>query len=71
MASDRSVRVWYEQSGGTDEILRPTLVVVNGRSYRKLTETTFGKRRNAGAEAAGLEERRGMYTYTTGRGVDT
>jgi len=32
---------------GAEEILRPTLVTVSGRCYRKLTETTFGKRKDA------------------------
>ena len=31
-------------SGGVEEILRPTIVVSNGRSYRKLTEIEFGRR---------------------------
>ena len=40
-------RVHYQHGSGTEEILRPTLVTVNGRCYRKLTETTFGKRKDA------------------------
>ena len=39
-------------SGGVEEILRPTLVVSGGRSYRKLTDVEFGRR-------AGSRERRG------------
>ncbi|CAI8013503.1 hypothetical protein GBAR_LOCUS8551 [Geodia barretti] len=31
-------------SGGVEEILRPTLVVSGGRSYRKLTDVEFGRR---------------------------
>ena len=31
-------------SGGVEEILRPTLVVSGGRSYRKLTDIEFGRR---------------------------
>lgn len=44
---DRHHRVHYQHGSGAEEILRPTLVTVSGRCYRKLTETTFGKRKDA------------------------
>ena len=38
--------VSYQQGSGTDEVLRPTLMVVSdGRSYRKLTDVNFGPKR--------------------------
>ena len=40
-----SSRVSYQHpSGGASEILRPTLVVSGGRSYRKLTDVRFGRK---------------------------
>ena len=39
------VHVHYQPGlSGAQEILRPTLVNVNGRSYRKLTGIAFGKK---------------------------
>lgn len=35
---------YQHSSGGVEEILRPTLVVSGGRSYRKLTDVEFGRR---------------------------
>ena len=35
---------YQHASGGVDEILRPTLIVSAGRSYRKLTDIEFGRR---------------------------
>lgn len=46
-------RVHYEQSGGVDEILQPTLVVVDGRHYRKVTEVEFGRRGQRGGGGGG------------------
>ena len=44
-ASPSAVSITYRPAvGGADEILRPTLVTTTGRSYRKLTDITFGKR---------------------------
>ena len=38
------VRVHYQPGlSGAQEILRPTLVNIDGHSYRKLTGITFGK----------------------------
>lgn len=38
--------------GGSDETLRPTLMTVSdGRSYRKMTEATFGPKRKEGGTA--------------------
>ena len=42
MASDGSV--FYDDSGNSADILKPTLVVVDGRSYRKFTDESFGRR---------------------------
>lgn len=44
-------------SGGVEEILRPTLVVSGGRSYRKLTDIEFGKRPNDRKNRAGRRGR--------------
>ena len=43
-----SRRVHYEQSSGVDEILQPTVVVVDSRRYRKVTEVEFGRRGQRG-----------------------
>ena len=44
-ATDSPSTVSYQlASGGVEEILRPTLVVSGGRSYRKLTDLEFGRR---------------------------
>ena len=38
--------VSYQHGSGTDEVLRPTLMAVSdGRSYRKMTESSFGPKR--------------------------
>lgn len=38
--------VSYQDGSGADEVLRPTLMTVSdGRSYRKITEATFGPER--------------------------
>ena len=41
--SDTAVS-YQHASGGVEEILRPTLIVSGGRSYRKLTDIEFGRR---------------------------
>ena len=44
-ASPSAISITYRPPvGGADEILRPMLVTTTGRSYRKLTDITFGKR---------------------------
>ena len=42
-ASSASVS-YQHASGSVDEILRPTLIVSGGRSYRKLTDVQFGRK---------------------------
>lgn len=49
-------RVQYEQSCGVDEILRPTIVAVDGRRYRKVTEVEFGGRGQRGGGGRSGEE---------------
>ena len=55
LASSASVS-YQHASGSVDEILRPTLIVSGGRSYRKLTDVQFG--RKAGDDRAREERRR-------------
>lgn len=40
----RATVSYQHSSGGAEEILRPTLVVSGGRSYRKMTDIEFGRR---------------------------
>ena len=58
-SADGKVSYQYA-SGGVEEILRPTLVVSGGRSYRKVTDIEFGRRPNdraRGKRRARIEER--------------
>ena len=50
-------QVYYEHSSGVDEILRPTVAVIDGRRYRKVTEVTFGRREGGGGGGGGGGER--------------
>ena len=51
--SGRLPFVSYQHGSGTDEVLKPTLMTVSdGRSYRKMTEATFGPQRKESSEAA-------------------
>lgn len=42
--TDSAVINYHHYSGGVEEILRPTLIISGGRSYRKLTDVQFGRR---------------------------
>ena len=58
-------------SGGVEEILRPTLVVCGGRSYRKLTEIEFGRRGGGrgGRDAEKQEETQASDVFVEGEAV--
>ena len=60
--------VSYQHGSGTDEVLRPTLMTVSdGRSYRKMTEATFGPRKERGTSTrpshSELDESRPVHPF--------
>ena len=62
------VRVHYQPGlSGEQEILRPTLVNVNGRSYRKLTGSTFGRKEGVETGTTQMGDPRGRRPVFVGK----
>lgn len=67
VGSDMDVPVKYHHNGGAEAILRPALVTVGGRCYRKYTDDGFGRRKGPFENDDGWFDRKVKPVCTTGK----